>query len=345
MYPRRNLSASGWYSITPNVIDSDVSFTWTKDANTVQEETNDYEEEAYGNDYGDDTSAEKEKDAQQLGNVRFGLKLKSEPLTSGDRSNQSLLLTIKHPTFSKDITFDANLYRGYRDLLQGQLVMDYTTEPSHLLTFKGSLKDHSSSIVGHRNYSVDVYGLHDATSLDLFGVGSIASQPGIYQTDNYGRYKRSYLSVQEGILNGGLILPNKEIYFKKVTPNKRVGFWAQTDGKYPIYVFNASFEHSPDINTTAEFFIDLLDKTVRLDANFTPDATQNLRMHGSIPDAQYASFYIQRDYDDIRIVDISYYMRMNHSRLITSEFIWRPKIKSEIKVRTRDYLFHSLVFI
>lgn len=329
MYPRRNLSASGWYSITPSVFDSDVSFSWTKDDKPAVEETNDYEDDLYGSD-GEETPTE-EKEGKQLSNVRFGLKWQNEPLSTFDRFNQSLLFTLKHPTFSKDVTFDVNLYRGYQDLLKGNLIMDYTTDLAHLLTLTGTVRDQSST-VGYRNYSIDVLGLHDATALNLFGVGSIGSRPGIYQTDSYGRYKRSYLTLQEGVLKGGLIIPKKEIYFSKETPNKKFAFWVQTDGKYPVYLMNASIEDSPDVNTTAEFYIDLLDKTVRLDANFTPDATQNLRMYGNIPDAQYASFYIHRDYDDIRIVDVSYYIRMNHSRLITSEFIWRPKIKTEIKV-------------
>lgn len=64
----------------------------------------------------------------------------------------------------------------------------------------------------------------------------------------------------------------------------------------------------------------------------TPDASQNVHMLGEIPDARSASFDLWRDYEDIRVVDISYYLRMNHSRLVTSQLIWRPKMKSEIKV-------------
>lgn len=88
------------------------------------------------------------------------------------------------------------------------------------------------------------------------------------------------------------------------------------------------------MNTTAEFFINIDDRLIKLDANFTPDASQNLRMLGIIPDARSASFDLFRDYEDIRIVDIAYYLRMNHSRLITSQLIWRPKLQVELKVGT-----------
>lgn len=65
----------------------------------------------------------------------------------------------------------------------------------------------------------------------------------------------------------------------------------------------------------------------------TPDASQNLKMFGQISDARNAEFDLHRDYDDIRVVDIAYYMRMNHSRLVTSQLRWRPKMKNEIKVK------------
>lgn len=70
--------------------------------------------------------------------------------------------------------------------------------------------------------------------------------------------------------------------------------------------------------------------------NITPDATQNLQMFGIIPDARSASFDLWRDYEEIKVVDIGYYLRMNHSRLITSQLIWRPKLKSEIKAKFKE---------
>lgn len=80
------------------------------------------------------------------------------------------------------------------------------------------------------------------------------------------------------------------------------------------------------------FLLDFDDKLIRLDLNLTPDATQNLRLIGHIPDARSASFDLWRDYEDIHVVDIASYIRMNHSRLVTSKIIWRPKMKSDIKL-------------
>jgi hypothetical protein len=59
-------------------------------------------------------------------------------------------------------------------------------------------------------------------------------------------------------------------------------------------------------------------------------------MYGVVPDARSASFDLWRDYEDIRVVDIAYYLRMNHSRLVTSHLLWRPNLKNEFKDQVRN---------
>jgi hypothetical protein len=62
------------------------------------------------------------------------------------------------------------------------------------------------------------------------------------------------------------------------------------------------------------------------------DASESFNMYGKIPDARNVNFNVWRDYEEIRISDVSFYLRLNHSRLITSQFKWRPEIKTEIMV-------------
>lgn len=65
--------------------------------------------------------------------------------------------------------------------------------------------------------------------------------------------------------------------------------------------------------------------------NYTPDAVQSLRMYGRIPDARNAMFNIWRTYEeDFSVSDVSFYLKLNHSRLVTSTFRWRPELKSDI---------------
>ena len=57
-------------------------------------------------------------------------------------------------------------------------------------------------------------------------------------------------------------------------------------------------------------------------------------MYGRIPDARNAVFNIWRTYeDDLTISDVSFYLKLNHSRLVTSTLRWRPELKTDIIVR------------
>lgn len=64
-------------------------------------------------------------------------------------------------------------------------------------------------------------------------------------------------------------------------------------------------------------------------------------MYGFIPDARSAVFDVYRDYEDKKVSDVSYYLRMNHSRLIMSRLHWRPELVGDVQVFTFTYiLFH-----
>lgn len=91
------------------------------------------------------------------------------------------------------------------------------------------------------------------------------------------------------------------------------------------------FQDEPDYDTRGELILDLMNKMITANVNLTSDASQSLQVKGHIPDTRSAVFDVWRSYDDIRINDITYFMQMNHSRLITSKLTWRPKIRKEIK--------------
>lgn len=325
-YPKRNLSTSGWYAITEDVFDADFAFKWTIDKNAGSSGDNNYD------DYGEHEDSENKRVTESEERaVRGAFRWQNEPLQNNDRSNQSVLLTLRHPSFARDVTFNANYYRSDIDLVRGKMVIDYSDDIDHLVTFEAGLRDYKP-IIGHRNYTMHATGHHERSEFDLNALASVAAQPGIYETKNYGMYRRSVVPLENSELNAGINLHRNEVHYRKATTHKTFYIWMQADGEYPVYTWNSTFEDSPDVNITAEFFVDIDDRFVRLDANFTPDASQNLRMHGIVPDARSASFDLWRDYEDIRIIDISYYLRMNHSRLITSQLIWRPKLKKEIMV-------------
>lgn len=333
-YPKRNLSTSGWYSITNDVFDSDLSFKWTQ-AKIQATETSDYDYDQHTYDENDNENENDKKITNVERIIKAALTWRNEPLNPNDKCNQTILFVIKHPSFKKDITFMANYYRNDIDLLHGKLIVDYHENPSHLVTLEGGIMD-STQLLGHRNYSMYVIGSQEESHFDLYALSSVAAHSSVYETKNFGRYKRGYLPLQGGLLDAGVDFPQNDIHYLKVTPHKTVHIKLRTkvsphNGEYPIYTINGKYEDSPEINTTADFLLNIDDRFVKFDANFTPEATQNLRLLGIIPDARSASFDLWRDYEDIRIVDVAYYLRMNHSRLITSQLIWRPKLRAEIK--------------
>lgn len=335
-YPKRNLSTRGWYAITDDVFDSDMAFKWTKAKEKIQVEENLYDD--YGqssNEYDDNDNNGSAQVEERV--VSAAITWRNEPLGPHDKINQSVLIVIKHPSFRKDVEFNANYYRNDIDLVHGKIIFDYHDSPEHLLTLEAGLRN-STELMQHRNYTIYAIGSHPESEWDLYALASLASQAYVYQTKNFGRYKRGYLPLQEGLLNAGIDLPQNDIHYRKMSPHKEFYMWVRANGEYPSYTMNGTYEDSPDINTTGTFYVNFDNRFIRLDANFTPDATQNLQMLGIIPDARSAKFHLWRDYEDIRIVDIAYFLRMNHSRLITSELIWRPKLKEEINVRDRKFL-------
>lgn len=81
------------------------------------------------------------------------------------------------------------------------------------------------------------------------------------------------------------------------------------------------------------FFRKIVNKSVS-------DASQSLHMHGIIPDARNAMFNIWRNYEERQIVDLSYFIRLNHSRLIVSKLKWRPDLISDFKGTVRGTIEH-----
>lgn len=53
---------------------------------------------------------------------------------------------------------------------------------------------------------------------------------------------------------------------------------------------------------------------------------------GGVVDSRNVYFDISESYDNFRFSDVNFYLRLNHSRLITSKLQWRPELFSEIRV-------------
>ncbi|XP_055847743.1 uncharacterized protein LOC129913211 [Episyrphus balteatus] len=304
-YPRRNLSAEGWYYVTSDRFDSDLSLKWTIDQ------------------------------SEEKKTLRTGLLWQSEKLQQGDKDNQSIVFTIGHPYLEKDVQFKGSFYRGLEDLVKANLIVEYSDDPDHLLTLEALLKD-----LGTRNsitnYTLDVVVLHPASTLNVNVHGIAMAKSSYYKADTNAFYQRGYFPIKKGRFLAKLDLNNKEFEYERNTPYRQIRLWAVPYTKYPLYGLNATVWDSPDLNNTGFVYVDLAKKYARAEFNLTEDSSQNLQMIGHIPDARSGFLDIWRNYEEIRIIDVSSYYKMNHSRLITGKFHWRPKIKEELKAKFKS---------
>ncbi|XP_005177435.1 apolipophorins [Musca domestica] len=300
-YPKRNLGAEGSYSVTDDHIVSNAVFKW--------------------NTYLDD----------DMKSVRTGLDWKKQPLTEGvDLDHQTVVFTIGHPYLEKDVSIKGKYYRGVVELLNTNLVIDYANDETHAIKMGALIKDLQKEL-GHANYTVKVYANHEASDIDLQFNGSMAAKPSEYKTEASASYKKQYFTEKSGQLLALLNLDEKQFEYIRTTPSRCVRLYGKPYIQHPIYGFNASVWDTPETNNTGYIYIDLLNKFIRAEVNLTEDDSQNLQMIGTIPDTRSAYLDIWRNYEEIRIIDVTSYLKMNHSRLVTGRFHWRPQMKEELK--------------
>ncbi|XP_012534919.2 uncharacterized protein LOC105835859 [Monomorium pharaonis] len=298
-YPQRNFTLGGFYRITSNEINSEANLQW-------------------------------ERDDEKLRNVGVVFDWTNVTDTSMEIEQQAIL-SFHHPTFEKNVTLKGILMRkDLRDLLNIVFTADYSNNEDKLLTLSALFRDESDE--SNKKYLYKIAGKHISTKLDLDIEGFVYKRGYVlFETVNHARYTRSYMPSETGELIGRIDRRSREIIFRRVN-NDAVKYFAI--GYYPApsqYIVNGSVINTPELNATGVFFLDLDEKLTWMMVNYTPDATVSLRMHGNIPDARNAIFNIWRTYDDdLKISDVSFYLKLNHSRLITSTLRWRPELKSDI---------------
>ncbi|XP_055389464.1 uncharacterized protein LOC129618631 [Condylostylus longicornis] len=310
-YPKRTLSADGTYFNTDEEFDSNIALKWTANKKN-----------------------NRDKPEQKV--IKTGFNWRSEPLTGIDREHQTAMLTIGHPSFSKDMTLKGFYYRSPIELLKFGLKLDYSNDPRHLLNVNGVLRDESQQNSGIYNFSYKLDAEHNISDFILNVHGIASAKPAYYYTLSKGLYKRSYFPIKHGSILSKLDIVKKEIEYERKSPYKAVRFWMLPYANYPIYGLNGTIWDTPEVNSTGFLYVNLLDKFTRMEINMTEDASQNIQMIGSIPDARNAYFDLWRNYEEIRIIDVSSYIKMNHSRLVTGQFHWRPKMKSELKEKMKQ---------
>uniref|UniRef100_A0A182J4N7 Vitellogenin domain-containing protein n=1 Tax=Anopheles atroparvus TaxID=41427 RepID=A0A182J4N7_ANOAO len=311
-YPKRNISADGWYAYTDLAFDSDLMLSYSPNRTGTEEDT------------------EPPKQRTVRGAIVW------RDLVNSTTGGQKLQVALGHPSFQQDVTLDALYFTNLNHWFSSSLALRYNDDDDHLLEMGFDLND-LRAIVGYRNYSYHLYSRHAVSDLDLGSIGSIGLRPGLYGISSNSHYQRAYLSQMDGHVLGSLNIKQKELLYERITSQSKYRIWTKAAGAYPVYKINGTLLDGTDVDANGFFYLNIDDRMVQMKINMTPDGSENVYMYGIIPDSRSAYFDFWRDYDNAREVDVTYYLKMNHSRLITGHMLWRPQIKSDLQEWAKDY--------
>lgn len=150
-YPRRNLSAEGWYSSASHSFDSNLELKWVKN-----------KEDNYGET--DDDESDEIDDTPKIMSVT--LLWRNNTPNFEDETNHTVMVGLLHPSFEKNVTFKGSYAKSPIDFFKTAFEIEYTEDEMHLITFGCSAQD-LTSIVGFKNYSLSGYAYHEASDLEF----------------------------------------------------------------------------------------------------------------------------------------------------------------------------------
>ncbi|XP_066155546.1 uncharacterized protein Apoltp [Euwallacea fornicatus] len=244
-----------------------------------------------------------------------------------DLHRKEMKLLFKHPSFQKDVSILTNY--GYQNSsLDGHITIDYSTDPERIVIFGARVEDKSKETT--YNYSYNIWAEHNTTNLYLNCFGHVHWSPSKCGTEHISDYRRSYLSLSRSVALAKVDFDLKDFAVKKEDIIGKSNFWIRFDGAFPLYTANMTTAHGQN-HTSGIFYVNFKERLLYANVNLTKEGSQSLHTYGVIPDARSASFEIWRDYEDKRLTDVSYYLKLNHSRLIMSKLKWRPELISDVQ--------------
>lgn len=205
------MSTVGWYAVTEDAFDTDVSFKWNENVLEGSEQT---VTEASVDDYYDMGSSEDDSTGSSNlpQHMHVSLKWRNEPQEVWDEVSQRLSLTIQHPTFEKDVLIKGHYRRNQLDLFRLEFDAEYCSDPEHYVTFEACLQDLTEQM-GYRHFAYRLNGNHDVSKVYLRANGSVSIRPGLFETTSLGGYKQGYLPLQEGSLIGIVNARTQEVLY------------------------------------------------------------------------------------------------------------------------------------
>lgn len=195
-YPNRELSIDGLYLLKSDSLDTDVKGKWAKTQRA---------EESGSSEVTEEPEIEEKNVAAKF--QWFDL----EPNRLG-KDHQSVILSLKHPSFDKDVMLSGSYYRDGFNVTSLEIELDYTEDEDHHAKFKSEIKNMTAE-VGFKNYTITLFASHPASELNLVFDGSMGFQPKNYKVEAFGSYKRGYLPEMELDLIGFVDTETKEVKF------------------------------------------------------------------------------------------------------------------------------------
>ncbi|XP_045454917.1 apolipophorins [Melitaea cinxia] len=235
-------------------------------------------------------------------------------------------LALSHPSFSKDVSLKGQYITTPAVMSNLSIELQYSDYENEYLKLKSILTDNSNGPI--RDYKFALKCTHPSTNLDLDMKSDINIHSRWYYLTNYYRFQKN-LFYEKLRSNKLLIDLNQseinweranETYFYKVN-----GTWTLV---YPRYQARGIVLR-PNANDTVFAELSMVDKALVAHYNSSDDISYHLI--GKIVDTRSAKLNAWRNYDDVTTADIASYIRLNHSRLLTSAVVWRPEIFSEVK--------------
>ncbi|CAB3385673.1 Hypothetical predicted protein [Cloeon dipterum] len=299
-YPERNLTFKGNYTHSSSSLSSDVALFWERD-----------------------------KEEKTIGAAVDWKKISVKPI------QQVTAIHLRHPSLERDVSLTLNLYRDERKLYDIKADLEYVEDEEEKLEIFSHLQD--DTLDKSKAYKLVFGAKHPATTFDLKVESNIKYDGKVFQTSNYASYMRSYLPLSTGEAHAKLNITERSIELERANQDEKQYFKGWYDVEEPLYT--ASFTAIPGTEQKAEgyFYVNAYEYDTALTVNTSKEENyKNLYMTGRIPDARNAMMRVWRNYDGVIIPDASYYLKLNHSRLITSKFVWRAELPDQLAKGAND---------
>jgi hypothetical protein len=196
-YPKRKVAIGGKYELKIDSFDTNLNMKWNSKRNDDDDD--------------DENNSEQNDDDANMKSVDGSFQWKDLTDTT-NLNHQSILFTLKHPKFEKDITLQGVYYTDVKTVAKVEIDIDYTEDEDQHAKFIAELNNLSED-VGFTNYTVFIKGDHHSSELHFVLDSSLGIKPNNYKMEATGTYKRSFLPEMELEMVGFLNIDHKEVKF------------------------------------------------------------------------------------------------------------------------------------